>query len=257
MSILLDADYTVYKNCASAEDEIDFGEDVILVTSRFSEAYKRVERDIKKIQDALGNFEDTILFFSSPNNFRKKISADYKGHRNRKKPCGYLRVINKLKENYQVVMMPTLEADDALGIWATREPNQHIIASPDKDMRQIPGRLYNLTTDVETIEHDDAVRWHYIQTMAGDCTDGYSGIAGVGVKRANQLLDDNGCSWDTVQNAFEEKGMTIADALMNARLARILQHTDYDYTKEEPILWTPPDANLRADTGARLQTATA
>ena len=124
-------------------------------------------------------------------------------------------------------------------------------------MRQIPGKLFNLTDDVVDIEPDDAIRWHYIQTMAGDCTDGYSGISGVGIKRANQLLEDNGCSWQTVQDAFIDKGMTVADALMNARLARILQHTDYDFNKQEPILWSPSNANVRADTGARLQATTA
>lgn len=257
MAYLIDADYTVYKNCASAEDEIDFGEDVVVVTSKFSDAYRRVERDIKSIQECLGNTEESILFFSSPKNFRKKIYPDYKGHRNRKKPCGYIRVINKLKENYKVVMMPTLEADDALGIWATREPGKHIIVSPDKDMKQIPGQLFNLTDDLQEITEAQSIRWHYIQTMAGDCTDGYSGIPGVGIKRANQLLDDNGCSWETVLNAFLEKEMTVDDALMNARLARILQHTDYDFKRNEPILWCPSDANNGIDTGAELQAATA
>ena len=26
---------------------------------------------------------------------------------------------------------------------------------------------------------------------------------------------------------------------MNARLAKILQHEDYDYDKQQPILWNP------------------
>ena len=39
MELLIDADYIVYKNCAAAETELDFGEDVILVTSNFSDAY--------------------------------------------------------------------------------------------------------------------------------------------------------------------------------------------------------------------------
>lgn len=255
MSYLIDADYTVYKNCASAEDEIDWGEDVVLVTSRFSEAYRRVERDIKNVSENLGGMEEIILFFSSPNNFRKKISPDYKGHRNRKKPCGYMRVINKLKENYKVVMMPTLEADDALGIWATRDAGEHIIVSPDKDMRQIPGKLYDLTNETLTITEEEGERWHYIQTMAGDCTDGYSGIPGIGIKRANQLLDDNGCNWDTVLEAYVDKGLTIEDALMNARLARILQNTDYDFKKEEPIPWNPTTTSSGANNGTELQDA--
>ena len=49
MKLLIDADYIVYKCCASCETEIDFGDDVILVTSKFSEAYKAVKREIAKI----------------------------------------------------------------------------------------------------------------------------------------------------------------------------------------------------------------
>jgi len=83
MKLLIDADFTVYKCCAAAETEIDFGDDVIVVTSKFSEAYACVMREIKKIQRHFGAFDDIILFFSSPDNFRKKIQGDYKGHRNR------------------------------------------------------------------------------------------------------------------------------------------------------------------------------
>ena len=140
MKLLIDADFTVYKCCAAAETEIDFGDDVIVVTSKFSEAYACVMREIKKIQRHFGSFDDIILFFSSPDNFRKKIQADYKGHRNRKKPCAYKRVINKLKTEFEVITMPTLEADDAMGIYATKNPG-NIIVSPDKDMKQIPGML--------------------------------------------------------------------------------------------------------------------
>jgi hypothetical protein len=102
MSLLIDADYIVYKCCAATETEIDFGEDLIVVTSRFSEAYEYVERELYNIASDLGCFDDSILFFSDSVNFRKSIDPAYKGHRNRKKPCGYKRVINKLKEDYHV-----------------------------------------------------------------------------------------------------------------------------------------------------------
>ncbi len=87
--------------------------------------------------------------------------------------------------------------------------------------------------------------------MAGDMTDGYSGIPTVGVKRADAILEKNGCSWDTVLNAFLEKGLTEEDALMNARLAKIL--TKDDYVNGRLKLWNPTNASNRTDVGATVQ----
>ena len=255
MSLLIDADYIVYKCCAATETEIDFGEDLIVVTSRFSEAYEYVERELYNIASDLGCFDDSILFFSDSVNFRKSIDPAYKGHRNRKKPCGYKRVINKLKEEYHVVIMPTLEADDALGIYATNLPGQHIICSPDKDMRQIPGQLFDLTQGVVEITPEMGDRWHLIQAMAGDQTDGYAGIPGIGIKRAEALLEANGATWQTVVDAFAAKDLDESVALMNARLAKILQCDDYDFTNQEPRLWNP-SSHRGTDNGAAIQTQT-
>ena len=254
MSILIDADYIVYKSCAATETEIDFGEDLIVVTSNFSDAYGMVERELASIASDLGCFDDSILFFSDSVNFRKSIDPAYKGHRNRKKPCGYKRVINKLKEDYPVVIMPTLEADDALGIYATKESG-HILCSPDKDMRQIPGELFDLSTGVVTITPEEGHRWHLIQAMAGDQTDGYAGIPGIGIKRAEALLEANGATWQTVVDAFAAKDLDESVALMNARLAKILQCDDYDFTNQEPRLWSP-SSHRGTDNGAAVQTQT-
>ena len=239
MKILIDCDYIVYKCCAAAETEMDFGDDVIVVTSNFSDAYKCVKRDLDRIQSDLGSFDDElILFFTSPNNFRKKILPEYKGHRQRKKPCGFKRIISEWKKNYRVILKDTLEADDALGIYATKYPG-NIIVSPDKDMRQIPGKLYDFNETVE-ITPDEGARWHLIQTMAGDNTDGYSGVPGIGVKKAEKIFEEKGYTWQAVVETFVEKELTEEDALCNARLARILQTSDYDHKTKEPILWTPP-----------------
>ena len=247
MKLLIDMDYIVYKCCAATETEIDFGEDLIIVTSNFSDAYKCVKRDLEKIQNELGAFDDLILFFTSPNNFRKKILPEYKGHRQRKKPCGFKRVINNLKLEYRVILKDTLEADDALGMYATKYPG-NIIVSPDKDMRQIPGRLYDFKETVD-ITPEDGARWHLIQTLAGDNTDGYAGVPGIGVKKAMKIFEEKGYTWRTVVETFEEKDMTEEDALVNARLARILTTDDYDYERKEPILWTPsPDYRIDSPT---------
>ena len=251
MKLLIDADFIVYKCCASAETEIDWGDDVIVVTSKFSDAMRNVKRELKKIDDAFFSTTDTILFFSDSVNFRKSIYADYKGHRNRKKPCGYRRIIEALKEDYEVIRMPTLEADDAMGIYATLHTD-NVIVSPDKDMRQIPGKLYDLN-EVTEIDPEEGRRWHLIQSLAGDQTDGYSGVPGIGVKRAIALFEQNGYTWKTVIEAFKEKDLDEDVALMNARLAKILTCNDYDLAEQRPILWTPSDASDGADNGARVQ----
>ena len=75
--------------------------------------------------------------------------------------------------------------------------------------------------------------------MAGDNTDGYAGVPGIGVKRAVALFEEKGYSWKTVVEAFKEKGLSEEVALTNARLARILTKEDYDFEKSEPILWNP------------------
>ena len=237
MKLLCDADFIVYKCTAAAESEIDFGDDVIVVTSTFKDAYSCVKRELNRIANKFGSFDEMILFFSDSKNFRKDIQKDYKGHRNRKKPCGYRRVINKLSEEYSVIKMPTLEADDSMGIYATQYPG-NIIVSPDKDMKQIPGMLWNFD-DSFTITKEEGAKWHLIQSMAGDNTDGYAGVPGIGVKRATALFEEKGYSWKTVVDAFKEKDLSEDVALTNARLARILTNEDYDFEKSKPIPWSP------------------
>ena len=233
MKLLIDADYIVYKSCAAAEYDIDWGDDVIMVGSKFSEAYNGVKRDLDRIS---GEFFDSevILFFSDSTNFRKRVAPDYKGHRNRKKPCGYRRVIYKLHDEYKVIRMPELEADDAMGIYATSN-DDCVVVSPDKDMKQIPGKLYNME-EMFTIDKQSGWEWFLIQTLSGDSTDGYSGAPGFGIKTSQKFFAEYGYTWNSVVRAFIQKGLTEEDALRNARLAKILTADDYD---NGPILFNP------------------
>jgi DNA polymerase-1 len=237
--LLIDCDFLAYKAAQACEEGIDFGNDVIIAQSNFSGVLKIFERELKKVTKAMMD-DNVILYFSSTENFRKKIYGDYKGHRLRRKPLGYRRLVNHCRDHYNFVVREGLEADDSLGIDATREPStENIIVSPDKDMRQIPGVLWNMVDDVEEITKEDGDRWHLIQSMAGDPTDGYPGCPGIGVKRATELLNKHGNKWEAICQAYKERGLSDDDALLNARLAKILQHPDYDYDRKEPILWTP------------------
>ena len=234
--MLIDADYIVYKSCAAAEYDIDWGNDVILVGSKFSEAYANTKREINRIRQ-------TSLILTSFCSFLTRLILENelilltKGHRNRKKPCGYRRVIHQLHEEYRVIIMPELEADDAMGVYATSEEDC-VICSPDKDMKQIPGSLWNMD-EMFTIEKD-GWEWFLIQTLAGDQTDGYAGAPGFGVKTSAKFFAENGYTFNSVVKAFKQKGLTFEDALRNARLAKILTSDDYH---DGPILWTPTDAD--------------
>ena len=247
MKLLIDADYIVYKSCASAEYDVDYGDDVIFVGSSFKEAYENSVRELNKIQAEFFD-SDLILFFSDSTNFRKQVDPSYKGHRNRKKPCGYKRVINKLAEEYELIRMPTLEADDAIGIYATSNDNC-VMVSPDKDMRQIPGTLYNLDETI-TITPEEGWQWFLIQTLSGDSTDGYSGAPGFGIKTSKKFLDESGYVWSNVVEAFEKKGLTEEDALRNARLAKILTKDDYNGA---PKLFDPTISGDGTNGGAAIQ----
>ena len=156
-------------------------------------------------------------------------------------PCGYKKVIAALQEDYGTIIMPELEADDSMGIYATQYPG-NIIVSPDKDMRQIPGRLYDFK-ETTLINEEEGRNWHYIQTLAGDQTDGYSGVPGIGVKRAVAIFEKDGYTWETIKNTFAAKDLEEDVALMNARLAKILTKGDYDFDSAAPILWTPTASN--------------
>jgi DNA polymerase-1 len=143
---------------------------------------------------------------------------------------------------------------DAMGIYATANTG-NIICSPDKDMKQIPGKLYDFN-EVVDITPEQGMQWHYIQTLAGDQTDGYSGVPGIGVKRAVDLFNEKGYTWSTIVQAFAEKDLGEDVALMNARLAKILTYTDYDPIQRQVIPWTPTTTSDAADGGTRVQDTT-
>ncbi len=119
--LLIDADFTAYKCAQANEDSIDFGNDVIIAQSNFSEVVKMFEREIKKLTKDMMD-DDVILYFSSVENFRKKIYPDYKGHRNRRKPLGYKRLVNWCEENFSTVCRHSLELMTPWGLMQPHPP---------------------------------------------------------------------------------------------------------------------------------------
>jgi DNA polymerase I len=137
-----------------------------------------------------------------------------------------------------------IEADDTLGILCTHPklvPGKRIVVTIDKDLLQIPGHHYNPDRDEKrVVSLDGGDRWFFQQVLTGDATDNYPGCPGIGPKRASGILDatEPDTRWSAVVAAYKAMGLTEANALVQARLARILRHTDYDFERKEPILWS-------------------
>ncbi len=181
-----------------------------------------------------------IFCLSGPKNFRKSVDPSYKANRKTtRKPLLYPRIKEYLTENYDIACEEYLEADDLCGIFATHPDLQGatIIVSDDKDMFTVPGVTFRLGAVVD-VSPEDAKRNLFIQTLTGDVTDGYSGCPGCGPVKADKALPENP-EWADVVKVFEKAGLTEADALRNARLARILHHADYDFTSKQISLWEP------------------
>ena len=234
--LLIDADYFFYRAATTAEYEMDYSEDLTVVAGDFEKGKALVKKEFKKLRTMFES-DNILLTFTASDNFRKDIDPDYKGNRVKRKPCGYLKLKKWGMEAYPSICKPRLEADDVMGILATNGSlTNFVLISPDKDMAQIPCRIYDLKTEY-TQTPGPAKRLLYKQTLTGDTTDGYKGCVGVGPKRADQILDKvkNEDYWPAVVRAYEEAEMTEADALRNFYLARILQVSDYDTDEQVPL----------------------
>jgi len=239
MKALIDGDLYLYRLLAATEDETDWGDDVWSLTSDIKKAKKDFKHLIKRLAEDT-NSEWVTVCFSDKQNFRKKVSPDYKAARKKiRKPLGYVDMIEWCKKTFATVRLPQLEADDVMGIFATRDPKETVIISDDKDMKTIPCNLYRpLSQERMTISKQEADKNFFLQTLTGDATDGYKGIAGIGAKKAEAILGIRP-HWGAVEQAYIKHGMTREDAITQARLARILRVEDWDENKNEVKLWLP------------------
>ncbi|MFI4971124.1 MAG: hypothetical protein ACHP7H_00475 [Hyphomicrobiales bacterium] len=258
--LLIDGDEFLFRAAAAVEHETRFN--VVLGETDWSEppihvlfSHPGKARDVldQMLERIFERFDTNnhYLCFSSPPNFRFSVDPTYKNNRaNSRKPLCYVQMREDVEKDYRCKAFPGLEADDVMGIIATMPgKGQRIIVSQDKDMQTIPTHVWR-HGDLLNVSEAEADRYHMFQTLVGDTSDGYKGCPGVGKVKAEQLLEDiytnkdgKTNAWDIVVKSFENAGLTEDDALVQARLARILRWSDWDSEKKEPILWTPSSAS--------------
>lgn len=242
-TLLIDGDILVVSTGAALEEEVDWGDDVWTLTCDVGKVKATILDTIKRIERDL-DADASVICLSKGDTFRHEIYPAYKAGRSRK-PVGTNEVKRWLIEEHGAKLKPGIEADDVMGILATNPriiKGEKIIVSADKDMLTIPGKLYR-NGEIVTVTPEEATRHWLTQTLTGDTTDGYPGCPGIGGIKAISILakaEADGVSlWDAVVATYQSKGLTAEDALLQARLARILHNDDYDHQKKEPILWTP------------------
>ena len=240
LKLLIDADYFWYRAATTAEEEHEYSPELTVIVGNFTIGKSIIRHELQKLYERFDT-TDVLLCFTDNKNFRKTIDPEYKGNRTKRKPCGYLKLKQWGMKTYPSMMKEGLEADDVIGIISSSGiiDIPYITISPDKDMQQIEGRLYNLKDEFEvTAEH--ARKKLYEQCLCGDQTDGYSGCKGVGPKKASQILDKikDGNYWPAVVEAFEAHDQTKEDAVRNLQLAKILQKDNWNSITKQPILIT-------------------
>lgn len=233
----IDADYFAYKACSSNEEELDWG---LSLTTIYSDA-QQVRKSFLWSIDQLQQRFDTntlTLYFTDHHNFRKDIDPEYKGNRIRRKPCGYKRLMDWCWETFRCKALPGLEADDVLGLDCHLQEGDFILISPDKDLKQISCRQFDGENERD-VSPEEADRFFLTQVITGDQVDGYKGIPGMGAVKAAKLLDSTTEPWQAIVQAYEKAGLTLDDAIRNARLARILRPGEYNFDTHTVNLWTP------------------
>jgi DNA polymerase-1 len=242
MTLLIDADWLLHSACAACECDIRWDEWINTLHLEQSDVKDFIAMKLdfwRGITDDYG----VVMCFSDYPTFRHELNDGYKANRiGKRKPLGMRDIRHWIQENYESRTLRGLEADDVLGLFATGASYKNpIIVSIDKDMRTIPCSL--LAVDqVETVSPADANRAWMLQALTGDSTDNYSGLKGVGPVSAAKILGDTtdlAEMWEKVLAAYRKAGLTFKDALLNARMARILRYGDYDFAAGTVQLWDP------------------
>lgn len=243
-TLLVDGDEYLYSTASGCEVECDWGDDLWTLHTDLGKCKELITERMDALKERFGT-DKMILCLSDAVNFRKGVLPSYKSKRKAvRKPLGYPTLTEWMRKEYMTETMPGLEADDVMGILATRGDRDTIIVSSDKDMKTIPGKVFREGKKM-VIEDQEADYWFLYQTLIGDVTDGYKGCPGIGPKSADKVLSNflvNGDlvkAWDAVVAAYVKAGLTEADALQQARCARILRASDWDADNQAVKLWTP------------------
>jgi DNA polymerase-1 len=253
MSILLDSDMLLFRACMAATVEAQLDDDVWVNWMDGAKARSLYWEYVAELcEKAKMPIDSAVHAFTSRSQFRRDLFPAYKANRKGPKPMGYKAMLQEVMASSQFAyQFDKIEADDVIGIYASMMKEAGIpfvIASGDKDMKQIPGHHVWLDSELTYVDEDEAELFFWRQVLMGDAADGIPGCPSVGEKTADTILQGFDVSkpvecWENVVRTYEKKGKVDFPqeaATLQARLVRILRTGDYDYENHQVSLWMPP-----------------
>lgn len=227
--LLIDGDAIVYS--------VGFSPDLNREDVPPAHVYHQVKNMLNTIVDACPSSNTRIYLTSQDHsNYRYNVAETpgpggqgYKAQRKKgNKPINYQMIRDYLVEHHRAQIIEGMEADDMLGIQATKPNRKAVIATFDKDLHMVPVDIYDIKKKLymsyvagnglgglELVQTKSkkklmgrGVAWLYAQMILGDTVDNIPGIKGCGDVFAYNLLNE--CTneeqyFDAVLGLYEEK----------------------------------------------------
>lgn len=131
-------------------------------------------------------------------NFRYAIESKYKA--NRPPEPDWIKkwrsvIIKEFEDKWKFIPVEGMEADDAVSICAnhyfkTKDYDKIIVATIDKDLKQIPNVTFYNYRDHQMTDQDDfqAAKALGEQVLKGDAVDNIKGLYNIGAKKASNII---------------------------------------------------------------------
>lgn len=277
--LLVDGDIVAFVSSAAAQRNLQDEYGYVRPFANTVEGEALVENMLWSLKVGLKADSFEVYLSDPEHNWRREVDPTYKTNRVGERPLLLDYLKDYLREKHGAVHWDGLEADDTLSLLMTSPAlgtNQRLVCvGRDKDFKSIPGLHHSWKQDVDLagnmkvreVTQWEADRFHMIQALAGDRIDGFNGCPGIGMDRAATIIDNptrlvpqegvktRGVNkgeavtrwiaeptrdyWACIVSHYRKQGLTEDDALVTARLARLLRHGEYDRETGAVTLWTP------------------
>lgn len=238
MLLVVDIESYIYRACTACKTLLQDKHDKFIYTESY---------DLRKGMDYISNFiedlrakfltNDVILVVGDQNNWRKQYHPDYKANRkDKEKPVMYDIILKELYNNYEVVSLPNLEADDTCRIIYEDNKNypvRKLLVSIDKDFHSFPCELYDPLHDKQYVINQTEADYNLMkQIIMGDKADNIQGLEGYGEVKTTKFLDDEPRTLEDVKQFFKEKGQ-LKDFNINLNLVSMVSIDRYNFNTGE------------------------